>query len=298
MEIIEIKPQGYCGGVRQAIAKVLKLKEQHPNEKITVLGTLVHNDYVRQALDQKNIQTLEAKGKTRMELLDEIDEGIVVFTAHGVSDPLRQKAQSKGLQILDASCPFVLQTQKLVKEQVQQEATVFYIGKKGHPEAEAVTTSHDKVYLISCEDDIPKGVKGPVFVTNQTTMSILDIQDLFEKIKAKYPDALMNDEICNATRVRQQAILDLKENRPDVLIVVGDPSSNNTLQLEAIGKKAGIEKVIRIEKAADLDLSCLDSNAKVAVTSGASTPAWLRQQVLDLLADPTASTDVMLDEIL
>ena len=298
MEIIEIRHQGYCGGVRQAIAKVLKLKEEHPDEKITILGTLVHNDYVRQALGCLGIETLEAKGKTRMELLDEIDDGIVVFTAHGVSDPLRAKAESKGLQILDASCPFVLQTQKLVKEQVHQNASVFYIGKKGHPEAEAVTTSHDNVWLISSEEDIPEGVEGPVFVTNQTTMSILDIQDLFEKIRARYPDALMNDEICNATRIRQQAILDLKDDRPDVLIVVGDPSSNNTRQLEAIGRKAGIKQVIRIEKAADLDLSAIDPEARVAVTSGASTPAWLRQQVLDLLSSPDTSTDIRLDEIL
>ena len=135
-------------------------------------------------------------------------------------------------------------------------------------------------------------------MSNQTTMSILDIQDLFEKIRARYPDALMNDEICNATRIRQQAILDLKDDRPDVLIVVGDPSSNNTRQLEAIGRKAGIKQVIRIEKAADLDLSAIDPEARVAVTSGASTPAWLRQQVLDLLSSPDTSTDIRLDEIL
>lgn len=287
MKIIEVRPQGYCGGVMNAIKKVIELRKQRPNEKITVLGSLVHNRYVKKALEELNIETIEAKNKTRLDLLDEVNDGIVVFTAHGISDEVSQKAEEKKLEVLDASCPFVLSTQNIVKDELEKGSVIFYIGKKGHPEAEAVVSSSERIYLVEKPEDIPEGVKEPVFVTNQTTMSILEIESLFKEILKKYPQASIHDEICSATRIRQQAILNLKDENPDVLIVVGDPSSNNTRKLADIGKKAGIPEVISIETAADLDLSHFKPDSTVAITSGASTPTSLRRQVQEKLASGT-----------
>lgn len=119
LKLIEVNPQGFCGGVVAAITKIKKLRTDRPEAKITVLGNLVHNRFIQEALDSLNILTLEAKGKTRLELLDEIEDGIVVFTAHGISDSVRKKAQEKGLEVLDASCPFVLQTQAEVKKKTR-----------------------------------------------------------------------------------------------------------------------------------------------------------------------------------
>lgn len=296
--IIEVTPQGYCGGVMQAIAKVKALRKEHPQDKITILGSLVHNVYVNQALEQMGIRILEAKEKTRLELLDEIDDGYVVFTAHGISDAVRLKAQQKGLQILDASCPFVLQTQKIVKSKIEEGFQVLYIGKKGHPEAEAVVSSDPAVTLVSSHDDIPDDLEGNIFVTNQTTMSIMDIQTLFDAICQKYPQAQINDEICNATRVRQQALLKLEKQDIDLLIVVGDPSSNNTRQLEKIGRVAGIPEVIRIESPDDLDDYDLDDYENIAVTSGASTPTILKEKVIEKLRSPQTCTPFAIEEIL
>lgn len=279
--IERVKVQGCCGGVRRAIDLAMEAARTHEGQPITVLGDLVHNRHVIEELAAAGIRTVEAKGRLRADLLDEIDSGIVIFTAHGVSDRVRQKAAARNLTVVDASCPFVMKTQKKVREMRQAGYAVFYIGQPAHPEAESITDGADNVYLIHKEEDIPEAVHEPVFVTNQTTMSTLDIQNLFNAIKKKYPAALFDDEICNATRVRQQAILDLKDT--DALIVVGDPLSNNTRQLEAIGKKAGIPYACRVESATELANVDLPDSGHIAVTSGASTPGWLVDEVIDWL---------------
>lgn len=298
MKIIEICPQGFCGGVANAIRKVRNHSENHPDDSVTVLGALVHNDYISRALEERGIRTVEDLGRKRSEMLDDVNHGCVVFTAHGVCDDLYAKAKKKGLQILDASCPFVLKTKDLVRQKSREGYAVLYVGKKGHPEAEAVCSSADHIFLIETPQDIPENLTQPVFVTNQTTMSILDTDALFRAIQEQYPEAVIHDEICNATRIRQQAILNLKGQNVDALIVVGDPSSNNTRQLEAIGKMAGIPLVIRIEKASDLDLTLLPAQGTVAVTSGASTPAALEKQVVEYLKNPDLDLSIPMDRML
>jgi 4-hydroxy-3-methylbut-2-enyl diphosphate reductase len=297
-KIIKVEPQGYCGGVRQAIAKVKACRNQYPDQPITILGNLVHNEYVKEALGRLDIRTLEQKGRTRLELLDQINEGVVVFTAHGISDEVRQKAIAKGLTIVDASCPFVLQTQKIVKQKLQAGYTVFYIGKYRHPEAEAIYLHQDHVALITKPDDIPTAVRSPIFVTNQTTMSVLDIRDLFLAIRRYYPQAEFHDEICNATRVRQQAILDLKKQNVQALIVVGSPTSNNTAKLAEIGRLAGIRSIQRIQDVTELDPAAIAEAETIAVTSGASTPPYLTQMVIDTLHHPEQKQKIHIEEIL
>ena len=295
-KIITVKPQGYCGGVLKAIEIAKKTREDYPDQKITILGNLVHNQYVKKALESYDIHTIEDKTKTRYELLDEIEEGIVIFTAHGVSDSVYEKAKKKGLMIMDASCPFVLQTQKIVKQYLSLDYTIFYIGKNKHPEAEAIYTLSPQVYLIEPNQELPIVHTSKIFVTNQTTMSIFDIQNTFEAIRQMYPQALFHDEICNATRVRQQAILNLKN--VDALIVVGDPSSNNTQKLIHIGKMAGIEHVFGIQTVMELHKEQFQEYKTIAITSGASTPTYLTNQVKDYLMNTIEKPKIRIQEIL
>ena len=294
--IITVKPQGYCGGVLKAIETAKNTRIQYPNKKITILGNLVHNQYVKKALQYYSIDTIEDKTKTRYELLDEIKEGIVIFTAHGVSPKVYKKAKDKGLILIDASCPFVLQTQKIVKKYLDEDYTIFYIGKNKHPEAESIYTMSDHVYLIEPHKDIPKINTSKIFVTNQTTMSIYELKDTFEKIKSLYPFAIFHDEICNATRVRQQAILNLKN--VDCLIVVGDPTSNNSQKLVDIGKKAGIQDVFSIQTVEDIDKKDFEKYSTIAITSGASTPTYLTNQVKDYLSNDIEKPKIRIQEIL
>ena len=294
--IVMVKPQGYCGGVLKAISIAKQTRIENPEIKITILGNLVHNQYVKKALSYYNIETIENKEKTRCELLDEIDSGIVIFTAHGVSPQVRNKAKEKGLITIDASCPFVLQTQKIVQQYLENGFSIFYVGKNKHPEAESIYTMSDNVYLIEPNSQIPKIKTDKIFVTNQTTMSIFDIQNTFEKIKEIYPCAQFHDEICNATRVRQQAILSLKNI--DALIVVGDPTSNNTMKLAGIGKKAGIKNIIPIQTVQDIHKEDFKDYENIAITSGASTPTYLTNQVKEYLENNIEMPKIRIQDIL
>lgn len=283
MEIISVTPQGFCGGVKRALDLSLALRKENPDEKITVLGSLVHNKYVNEMLSNAGIGIVEGKGLTREQLLDQVDEGIVVFTAHGVLDAVRQKANEKGLKCVDASCPFVLSTQKLIAQKLSEGYYILYAGKKGHPEAEAALCDPDHMCLIEKAQDIPEGITQPVFVTSQTTMSVLELKDLFGEVLERYPDAVIHDEICSATRIRQEAVLNLKDTGVDALIVIGDPSSNNTRKLAQTGRKAGIGKIFEVESVQDLKAEDLKGCRKVAVTSGASTPGFLKDEVVSFL---------------
>lgn len=284
MEIIEVQPQGFCQGVAKAIRIAQQTLSQANHGPVTILGSLVHNRFVNEQLEAAGARILNDDGRSRLELLDEIDSGTVIFTAHGVSEKVRRKAAEKGLQVVDASCPFVCQTQKLIRQKADDGCTIFYVGKKGHPEAEgALEDEPGRTVLIERDEDIPDAVQGPVFVTNQTTMSAAEVDALFQSIQRRYPHAEIADELCTATRLRQQAVRSLAGDRIDLLIVIGDPRSNNTRKLADTGRQAGIEQVVCIENRDQLDLAAIASARKVALTSGASTPAFLKEEVLKAL---------------
>ena len=126
MEVIKVTPRGYCKGVVRAISIAKQCAQQYPDLNITVLGMLVHNEYVKKALERLNIRTIENSHKTREQLLDEINDGVVIFTAHGISDQVKQKAVDKGLVCVDASCPDVVKTQELVRSCLNGNGVVFY----------------------------------------------------------------------------------------------------------------------------------------------------------------------------
>ncbi len=279
MEIISVVPRGYCQGVVRAIQIAKETAETYKGMPITMLGMIVHNSYVVEACRKAGISFIENSAKTRLELLDEIDEGVVIFTAHGVSDAVRQKAIDKGLIVVDATCHDVARTHTLIKN---HEGDVIYIGKKNHPEAEAACGLSDRVHLVTCMEDVKTlGNLHNVLITNQTTLSILDTKKIIEACLSKYPDARAAEEICNATRIRQEAVM--KIENADLLIVVGDPRSNNSRQLAETGKKAGIPECLLISSVEDLTIDMIQNHERIAVTSGSSTPNALTKQVIDVL---------------
>lgn len=287
MEIKKVIPSGYCKGVVNAIRLAKDTKAKHPNENVYVLGMLVHNSFVTEELSSLGIITLDDSKKTKSELLDEIDEGIVIFTAHGISDAIKEKAVNKGLKYVDASCVDVLKTQNIIKDYLKDGYDVIYFGKPNHPEAEAVLSISDHIHLVNNEDTLRKlNLDNPkLFLTNQTTMSYLELKDLFELAKSLYPDIIIQEEICNATSSRQKAIYELKDC--DLLYVVGDVKSNNTNQLVQIGKNHGIKKVLLIQNFKDINDDDLKDVNKIYVTAGASTPPALISEVIEYLSQKT-----------
>lgn len=297
MKILPLVPRGYCKGVVNAINIAKECAKKYPNQTITVLGMIVHNQYVVKALEQYNIKTLEAKGKTRMELLDQINEGVVLFTAHGISDAVIQKAKAKGLICVDASCSDVILTKKQVQQKIEEGYHVLYIGKKGHPEAEAIITSCNEITLISNQEEAQNlSINKPkLYLTNQTTMSILEIKEIIEIIQQKYPHCLIEEEICSATRMRQEAVFNLKE--ADLLYVVGDPHSNNSTKLKSIALQNGIKEVRLIETCHQIKEEDLKEKQIIAITAGASTPTYLTQQVIQVLNEYSETHLLNLPEI-
>lgn len=287
MKVTKVIPRGACHGVVTAIQMVTDAA-QDPNtpRPIYILGMIVHNKYYTDAFNALGVITLDSKNKTRLELLDEIDHGTVIMTAHGVSPQVIQKAKAKGLNIIDATCIDVTSTHTLIHEKVNEGYQFIYIGKKGHPEPEgAIGVAPEFVHLIDSTDDIDNLTLDTekIIITNQTTLSMWDVAKLANYLKEKYPTAIYHREICNATQVRQEAVAALKDC--DLLIVVGDKMSNNTLKLASVSEEIAHIPSMRITDILDINPQYfIDNNIQhIAITSGASTPTRVTTQIVKYL---------------
>ncbi|WP_141431535.1 4-hydroxy-3-methylbut-2-enyl diphosphate reductase [Bacillus sp. 03113] len=293
MKVIKISPRGYCYGVVDAmvIARNAALDKSLPRP-IYILGMIVHNKHVTDAFEEEGIITLD--GKNRKEILEKINSGTVIFTAHGVSPEVRDLAKQKGLTTIDATCPDVTKTHDLIREKEKEGYQVIYIGKKGHPEPEgAIGVAPNIVSLVETPNDVDNlTVKGEkIIVTNQTTMSQWDVALIMEKIKQKYPHAEFHKEICLATQVRQEAV-SKQAGEADVLIVVGDPMSNNSNRLAQVSEEIAHTQAYRIADVSELQLQWIKDAKTVAVTAGASTPTPITKEVIAFLEqyDPNDET--------
>ena len=154
MIINKIEPQGFCGGVKNAIDIAKKAINDENNIKpIYLLGSLIHNEHVMKSLEDLGLILIDDKNKTRLELLDKIDSGSVIFSAHGVSDKVYLKAKEKNLNIIDATCPFVKIVHNNIKKYLNLGYDIIYIGTKGHPECEGVLGISDQIKLITNKQD-------------------------------------------------------------------------------------------------------------------------------------------------
>ncbi|MBK5483987.1 4-hydroxy-3-methylbut-2-enyl diphosphate reductase [Peribacillus sp. TH16] len=281
MKVIKISPRGYCYGVVDAmvIARNAALDKTLPRP-IYILGMIVHNKHVTDAFEEEGIITLD--GSNRNEIIEQVDSGTVIFTAHGVSPEIRKIAEKKGLVTLDATCPDVTATHDLIREKEAEGYQIIYIGKKGHPEPEgAVGVAPDVVHLVQKDEDVEALTLNSekIIVTNQTTMSQWDVLDIMDKVKEKFPHAEVHKEICLATQVRQEAVAQ-QAGEADVLIVVGDPKSNNSNRLAQVSQEISSTTAYRIADISELNLEWLKGAETVAVTSGASTPTPITKEVI------------------
>jgi 4-hydroxy-3-methylbut-2-enyl diphosphate reductase len=284
MKITRITPRGYCYGVVDAMV----LAKQAADDKslprpLYILGMIVHNRHVVEAFQRAGVITLD--GANRMELLEQIHEGTVIFTAHGVSPEVKQRARERGLRVIDATCPDVTKTHDLIREKVSEGYDIIYIGRKGHPEPEgACGVSPDHVFLVERIEDIDnlELTNDRIAVTNQTTMSQWDTAELMEHVREKYPQAEVHNEICMATQTRQQAVAEQAKG-VDLCIVVGDPRSNNSNRLAQVSEEIAHTPAYRVADVTEIQLEWLQSTETVAVTAGASTPTAITNEVVHYL---------------
>jgi 4-hydroxy-3-methylbut-2-enyl diphosphate reductase len=280
MEVVKITPRGYCHGVVDAF-RIAKRVREETEGPVHMLGMLVHNTHATDDLQQQGIALVDQPD--RLLGLEHIKEGTVIFTAHGVSPQVKQRAVELGLKPVDATCSDVVRTHELVADLARNGYEVVYIGRKGHPEPEGVVgEAPGKVHLVQDPADIEAlELHGDrVAVTCQTTLSVWDTEDLIGKVKARYPNAEVHNEICRATQERQEAAVEAAK-LVDLVIVVGSPRSSNSLRLVEVVKKLGGKPAYLVDRMEDLNMEWFKGAKKVGVTSGASTPTQLTRRVIE-----------------
>lgn len=292
MRVIKITPRGYCYGVVDAMVLSAQVaKRTDLPLPIYILGMIVHNQYVVDAFKKQGVITLD--GDNRLEILDQIDHGTVIFTAHGVSPEVRRRAEQKGLTVVDATCPDVTRTHLLIARKAAEGYAIVYIGRRGHPEPEgALGVAPGHVHLVALTEDVLQlpadlgfdaatGIRK-IIVTNQTTMSQWDTQDLVDVILKRFPESEVHNEICNATQVRQDAVA-TQARDADICIVVGDPRSNNSGRLAQVAEQIAGVPAHRVADVTEVDPQWLLGKQVVAVTAGASTPTPITKEVVTYL---------------
>lgn len=287
MEVIKISPRGYCYGVVDALQIVRQAaKDASLPRPIHIVGQIIHNRHAIDELTSMGVVTLD--GPDRAAILEQIQQGTVIFTAHGVAPSVKQRAQERGLHCIDATCPDVTVTHDLVRDLVSKGYYILYIGKKGHPEPEGVMGEiPGHVSLIETEADVDALKLTPqqeekLAVSTQTTLSTWDTHRVIEYIQQRYPHAEIHIDICAATQKRQEAVA-AQAKGADLTIVVGDPRSNNTNRLVQVSQDLAGVPAVRIEDLSQLQPQWLKGKKRVAVTAGASTPSQLTREVIRYL---------------
>ncbi|WP_027123991.1 4-hydroxy-3-methylbut-2-enyl diphosphate reductase [Mycoplasmoides pirum] len=286
MQLIKISPRGFCTGVINAFAITKNVALNNPNKKIYMLGWLVHNEHVVKEMLDLGVIVLDDKIKDRKSLILEIDntdEPIVIFSAHGTDQKVIDLAKKRNLRVIDLTCVYVTQTHDLIKEKLNEGYNVFYIGVSNHPETISALSIDEKIILLESAEDVNK-LKCPdkkIFVTNQTTISIYEFYDVIKALRLKYKNIEFKNDICNATNERQDALINVVKTL-DLVIVVGDRRSNNSLKLVEIGKTHNVESHL-VSNINDLCDNWFIDKQKVGITSGASTPDKITQKIIDTI---------------
>src|SRR2546423_4425895 len=283
MDVLRITPRGYCHGVVDAF-RIAKRVRESTGEPVHMLGQLVHNTHATDDLQEQGIRLVDPPN--RLAGLDQIQGGTVIFTAHGVSPQVKARAAELGLTSVDATCSDVVRTHELVVRLAEQGYDVVYIGRKGHPEPEGVIgEAPGKVHLVQDFEDIDAlQIDNPrVAVTCQTTLSVWDTEELINRVRHRYPEAEVHNEICRATQERQEAAVEAAKE-VDLVIVVGSPRSSNSMRLVEVVKKLGGKPAHLVNDMEDLNMEGFKGAKKVGGTSGAATPTQLTRHVIERIA--------------
>jgi len=278
-EVILAEPRGFCAGVDRAI-EIVERALQKFGAPIYVRHEIVHNTYV--------VDDLKQKGAIFIEDLADVPPGAtLVFSAHGVSQAVRQEAAARGFSVFDATCPLVTKVHVEVAKLARQGYEFIMIGHKGHPEVEGTVGQLERgIHLVEDVADVA-GVEiapdQPLAVVTQTTLSVDDAAEILAAVKRRFPHVRepKQQDICYATQNRQDAVKVLAPG-VDVLVVVGSPSSSNSNRLRELAERLGADAYM-VDAAADLKPEWFEGKRRVGLTAGASAPEILVQQVVERL---------------
>ena len=282
MRVILSAPRGFCAGVVRAI-EVVELCLEKFGAPVYVKHQIVHNPYV--------VASLERKGAITVEEVDEIPEGSrVVFSAHGSPPEDFQKAEARKLKVIDATCPLVTRVHNEAIKYQREHRRVLLVGHRGHQEVHG-TMGQTPMELIDEREGVtlPEwSPDTPVAVLTQTTLSVGDTHEAVAKIRERFPDALVRNDICYATTNRQNAVKELARH-VDAVLVIGAENSSNCNRLREVAEAQGVPAYM-INGPEELDASQLQGFDRVGITSGASTPEDLVDKVIEKLEPEEVTT--------
>jgi len=292
VELVLVAVRGFCAGVVRAIDTVYKALELY-GAPVYVKHKIVHNHYV--------VAGLEKRGAIFVDDLDLVPEGsILIFSAHGVPPSLREKAKSRNLRVIDATCGLVTRIHSAVLRFKKMGIPTVVIGHKNHVEIVGVTgESLETTFVVEKVSDvdlIPFDPKQPVSVVTQTTLSLFDLQPILNRIHEKFSEVktLPTSSICYATTNRQHALLSALE-RADLVLVVGDCESSNAVRLTEIALHQGVDTRL-ISQPDALDKSLFDGKKRVVLTSGASVPEQLFLSIVQKIESLVETTKISFGE--
>jgi len=275
------QPRGFCAGVDRAIEIVNRALERF-GAPIYVRHEVVHNRTV--------VEELKQKGAIFVDEIGEVPEGsIVIFSAHGVSQQVRREAEEKKVRVFDATCPLVTKVHNEISVYSRNKQEAILIGHAGHPEVEGTMGQYEDqnlIYLVEDESDVAalelKDPSNVAYVT-QTTLSVDDTARVIDQLRSKFPEihGPRKDDICYATQNRQDAVKQLA-GECDLILVVGSANSSNSNRLRELAQRLGV-KAYLIDTAEDIEIEWLTGSNNIGITSGASAPEHLVQEVVQFV---------------
>ena len=278
--VLLAEPRGYCAGVDRAVVAVERALE-HYDETVYVRHEIVHNKYV--------VDRLREKGAVFVDEVDEIPEGsLVIFSAHGISPAVREMAKQRNLRTIDATCPLVTKVHKEAVRFAREDYDILLVGHEGHEEVEGTAgEAPEHVQIVNGPHDVDSvQVRDPEKVVwlSQTTLSVDETMETVDLLRKRFPklQSPPSDDICYATQNRQVAVKKIAPES-DLVLVVGSPNSSNSVRLMEVALEAGAPQAHRIDSVQELRDEWFDGVSTVGVTSGASVPEVLVQQLLQEL---------------
>ena len=274
MEVVLAKSSGFCFGVKRAVDRVYEQLADH--KKIYTYGPIVHNEDVVKDLEKQGVRVLNTK-----EELEALTEGSVVIRAHGVPKRIYEIMEQRGIECIDATCPFVKRIHKIVEKESTEGRHIIIVGNAKHPEVEGIMgwCKNPATVIESKEEALDfKGSPDDKYcVVSQTTFNYKKCQELVEIFQKKGYDIIVANTICSATEERQKEASELAA-KADVMIVIGGTHSSNTRKLYELCKSE-CENTYYIQTLADLQLELPNSVELVGITAGASTPNKIIEEV-------------------
>ena len=281
-QVLLAAPRGCCAGVDRAVSTVEKVLELY-GAPVYVRGEIVHNRFV--------VESLKRRGAVFVAEITEVPEGaVVIFSAHGVAPAVREEAARRGLHAIDATCPLVTKVHNEARRFAARDYDILLVGHAGHEEVVGtVGEAPSRVRLVDGAGGAAQvQVEDPSKVVwlSQTTLSVDETIETVNALRERFPALLdpPSDDICYATQNRQAAVKVIS-GQSDLVIVVGSPNSSNSVRLVEVARDAGAPAAYLVDAAGEVDELWLDGVTTVGVTSGASVPEILVQDVLAWLAE-------------